>query len=120
MSIEVPSTLGQIVISDAVISDVVGLAAIECAGVVGMSSQKRVKDGVAELLKRENYSRGIIVRKENDELHVDLHLVLLFGLPLGEIASNVQQRVKHSVEKLIGIKVSTINIIIEDLKVDNN
>lgn len=119
MSIEITSSQGQIIISDEVIADVVGLAATECAGVVGMASQKRVKDGVAELLKRENYGRGIVVRKEDNILNVDLHIIVLYGLPMSEIATTVQSRVKHAIEQIIGLTVTTINIIIEDVKVDN-
>lgn len=37
-----------------------GGAATECYGVVGMASQKKLKDGFYELLKKENYSKGII------------------------------------------------------------
>lgn len=120
MSIEISTKLGAITVSTEVISDIVGLSAIECAGVVGMASQKRVKDGMAELLKRENYSKGIVVRNENDDIHIDLHIVILYGIKIAEIASNVQERVKHAVEEMIGLSVSSINIVIEDVKVDNN
>lgn len=119
MTLRIASTLGNIVISDEVISDIVGLAAIECAGVVGMASQKRIKDGVAELLKRENYSRGIVVRNVEDEIHIDLHLVVLFGIKIAEIATTVQKKVKYSLEEILGLDVGTINIIVEDIKVDN-
>lgn len=118
MSIVISSQLGDITVSTEVIADIVGLSAMECAGVVGMASQKKVKDGVSELLKRENYSKGIIVKSENNELHVNLHLVILFGVKIAQIASNVQERVKHALEDMVGIKVSSINIIIEDVKVD--
>lgn len=120
MSIELNTGLGQITVSTEVIADVVGLATTECAGVVGMASQKRVKDGVAELLKRENYSKGIIVRNQEDGMHIDLHIVILYGLRINEIALTVQERVKHSVEELIGANVISINIIVEDVKVDNS
>ena len=53
--------LGSVNISLDVVSTVAGGAATECYGVVGMASQKKLKDGFYELLKKEgNYSKGII------------------------------------------------------------
>lgn len=118
MTIIISNTIGSITVSTEVIADIVGLSAMECAGVVGMASQKRVKDGVSELLKRENYSKGIIVKSENNEIQVHLHLVILYGVKIAQIATNVQERVKHALEEIVGVKVSAINIIIEDVKID--
>lgn len=118
MSIILSNSFGQIVVTTEVIADIVGFSAMQCAGVVGMASQKRVKDGVSELLKRENYSKGIIVKSENNEIEVNLHLVILYGVKIAQIASTVQARVKHELEEIVGIKVRAINIIIEDVKVD--
>ena len=57
--------LGSINISNDVIATIVGGAAMECYGVVGMASQKVLKDGFYELLKKENYARGIIVTSQD-------------------------------------------------------
>ena len=46
--------LGNINISNEVIATIVGGAVTECYGVVGMASQKMLKDGLYELLKLEN------------------------------------------------------------------
>jgi uncharacterized alkaline shock family protein YloU len=115
MTIEIPSTLGRIIVSNEVVSDVVGIATIETAGVVGMASQKKLKDGVSELLKRENYSKGIIIRETEDGLQIDLHIVILFGVKISEIANNVQERVKHSVQDIIGLDTYSVNVFIEDV-----
>jgi len=120
MSVQISTSLGSITVSNEVISDVVGVATLECAGVVGMASQKRLKDGVAELLKRENYSKGIVIRNEDNNIHIDLHIVVLFGVKISVIASTIQEKVKHTLEEIIGLSVSSINIIIEDVKVDTN
>lgn len=58
--IEKIQILGSVNISLDVVSTVAGGAATECYGVVGMASQKKLKDGFYELLKKENYSKGII------------------------------------------------------------
>ena len=49
--IEKNTNLGSVNISLDVVSTVAGGAATECYGVVGMASQKKLKDGFYELLK---------------------------------------------------------------------
>ena len=70
MSIKKKTSLGQIKISDSAIAVLAGGAVIECYGVVGMTSQQVLKDGLNVLLKKENksssevsrswYSRGVL------------------------------------------------------------
>ena len=67
MSIERVTSYGNINISQEAIATLAGGVVSECYGVVGMASQKLVKDGWAELLKKENYSRGVVVRKTERE-----------------------------------------------------
>ncbi len=34
-------------------------------GIVGMASRQQVRDGIAEILGHENYSKGIVVEENN-------------------------------------------------------
>lgn len=52
MSISKSTEFGNINISLDAIASLAGGVVTECYGVVGMASQKFVKDGIAELLKR--------------------------------------------------------------------
>ena len=54
--IEKNNNMGTVNISLDVVATIAGGAAIECYGVVGMASQKRLKDGYYDLLRKENYS----------------------------------------------------------------
>ena len=73
MECKVKNDIGTIFISEEVLLKVVGYAALECYGIVAMSS-KRAKDGLVEWLGRENLSRGVQIRMVNDELDVDLFI----------------------------------------------
>ena len=64
MSISKSTEFGNINISLDAIASLAGGVVTECYGVVGMASQKFVKDGIAELLKKENYSKGVVVRQD--------------------------------------------------------
>ena len=65
MSIELKNAYGQIDISNDVIATIAGGAAVDCYGIVGMASKNQVKDGLSEILRKENFTRGVIVRQKN-------------------------------------------------------
>ena len=45
-----------------------------------MTSQKMFKDGFNELLKRENYSKGVIIKNKDNGIEVDLYVVIGYGV----------------------------------------
>ncbi|RBW67515.1 Asp23/Gls24 family envelope stress response protein [Bacillus taeanensis] len=119
MTIEMNTTYGQIDINNDVIAAIAGGAAIDCYGIVGMASQKQLKDGISELLGRENFKRGIIVRKEEERIHIDLYIIVSYGTKISEVAHNVQTKVKYQLDKMLGLSVDTINIYIQGVRVVN-
>lgn len=119
MTMELNNDYGKISINDEVISSVAGGAATSCYGIVGMASKKQVRDGITEILRKENYSKGIIVKEEEGTLIIDMYIIVMYGTKISEIANNVQSSVKYQIEKTLGIKVNKINIFIQDIKVVN-
>ena len=111
----IETNLGNIEISHDVIATIAGVAAVECYGLVGMASRKQLKDGIVELLGRENLSRGEV----DGELHIDLFIIVGYGTRIDEVANNVISTVKYSVEKYTGIKVGLININVQGVRVIN-
>lgn len=119
MSIELRTTYGQIDISNDVIATISGGAAIECYGIVGMASKHQIKDGLTEILRKENFTRGVIVRQENDEVHIDMYIIVSYGTKISEIAHNVQSTVKYTLNKTIGLSVDSVNIYVQGVRVTN-
>ena len=89
--IEKNTNLGSVNISLDVVSTVAGGAATECYGVVGMASQKKLKDGFYELLKKENYSKGIIASDGETGLILDLYIILGYGIKINEIIKSAAE-----------------------------
>ncbi|WP_243289915.1 Asp23/Gls24 family envelope stress response protein [Bacillus sp. FJAT-47783] len=119
MSIELETNLGQIDISNDVIAQVAGGAAVDCYGIVGMASKNQLKDGLSDILRRENFSRGVVVRQENDEMHIDMYIIVSYGTKISEIATNVQTKVKYTLHNMLGISVESINIYIQGVRITN-
>lgn len=118
MALEINNDLGHVSISDDVIASVAGGTAVSCYGIIGMASKNQVKDGITEILGKENYSKGIIVKKDDDKLVIGLYIIVMYGTKISEIANNVQSSVKYQIEKTLGVKVDEVNIFIQGIKVN--
>lgn len=108
---------GTIHISDEVIAVLAGSAALECYGLVGMSSRSAIKDGISDLLGRENLSKGVEVRQENGRLIIDLYIVVSYGTRISEVAHNVQSKVRYVLNDIAGIQADQVNIIVQGVRV---
>ena len=81
MDCKIKNDIGTIYITEDVLLKVVGYAALECYGIVAMSS-KRAKDGIVEWLGRENLSKGVQIRSVGDMLDVDLFIIVEYGISI--------------------------------------
>jgi uncharacterized alkaline shock family protein YloU len=119
MSIELKNAYGQIDISNDVIATIAGGAAVDCYGIVGMASKNQVKDGLSEILRKENFTRGVIVRQNEHQVHIDMYIIVSYGTKISEIAHNVQSKVKYTLDKTVGLAVDTVNIYVQGVRVTN-
>ncbi|GIP32961.1 Asp23/Gls24 family envelope stress response protein [Paenibacillus sp. J2TS4] len=117
MPIQVANEYGNINVNDQVIAVIAGSAALDCYGLVGMASRKQLKDGISELLGQENLSRGVEVRRDHEELQIDLYIIVSYGTKISEVAHNVQNRVKYVLNDIVGLQVDHINIFVQGVRV---
>ncbi len=115
MGKEVVTELGRITLSDEVIATMAGVASTECYGIVGMAGSLR--DGIAELLGRENLSKGVAVSLDDNSVEIDLYVVVGYGTRISEIARNVTDKVRYVVESSTGLKVTGVHIHVQGVKV---
>ncbi|CAM2814668.1 Asp23/Gls24 family envelope stress response protein [Paenibacillus sediminis] len=119
MAIELNTEYGKVNVANEVVAVIAGSAAMECYGLVGMASRKQLKDGIAELLGRENLARGVEVRLENNMIEVDLYIIVSYGTKISEVAHNIQQKVKYVLNEIIGLQVNTVNILVQGVRVSS-
>ena len=118
MPVEYNTNLGNIVISENVIATLAGSAVAECYGVVGMASKNLLKDGLFEILRRENYTKGIVVRDNGDYYDLDLYIVISYGIKISEVAGEVQKKVKYDLERNLDLKFNAINVFVQGMRED--
>ncbi|HET7579606.1 MAG TPA: Asp23/Gls24 family envelope stress response protein [Bacillales bacterium] len=119
MPIEVKTRYGSIDISNDVLATISGGAAIDCYGIVGMASRKQIKDGLTELLGKDNFSRGVVVRQNGEEVHIDMFIIVSYGTKISEVAHNVQTKVKYTLDQMLGLAVDSVNIYVQGVRVTN-
>ncbi|WP_182187910.1 Asp23/Gls24 family envelope stress response protein [Pectinatus frisingensis] len=105
------TALGSIRIADEVVSIIAGLAATEIEGIAGMSGG--LVGGIAEMLGRKNFSKGVKVEVGEQEAAVDLYLIVKYGVRIPDIALNVQENVKKAIETMTGLHVVEVNIHVQ-------
>lgn len=120
MTIDLQTEFGQIDISHDVIATIAGGAAIDCYGIVGMASQRQLKDGLTELLGKDNFSRGVVVRQEDSDIHIDMYIIVSYGTKISEVAHNVQNTVKYTLDKMLGIEIDSVNIFVQGVRLTNS
>ncbi|EGK13495.1 alkaline shock protein [Desmospora sp. 8437] len=116
MTLDVSTHYGEIEVSNEVIATIAGVAAMDCYGLVGMASRSQLKDGIAELLGRENLSKGVEVREEQGEMEIDMHIIVGYGTKISEVAHNVQSKVKYTLDQMVGLKVSRVNVFVQGVR----
>ncbi|HET7657806.1 MAG TPA: Asp23/Gls24 family envelope stress response protein [Bacillales bacterium] len=119
MSIEMKTNYGSIDISNEVLAAISGGAAIDCYGIVGMASRKQIKDGITELLGRDNFRKGVVVRQAEDLIHIDMYIIVSYGTKISEVAHNVQTKVKYTLDQMLGLAVDSVNIYVQGVRVTN-
>ncbi|ADG82947.1 protein of unknown function DUF322 [Thermincola potens JR] len=110
--------LGNVNISEEVIATIAGAAAVECYGIVGMAARK-LKDGIAQLLGREDLTKGVQVKLEGSQVTVDLYIIVSYGVNIAEVAKNVMERVKYSLSKYTDLETRAINVNVQGVRVSN-
>ncbi len=116
MVIDKKTKFGGIAISMEAIGSVTGAAATECYGVVGLASKNSLRENIADLLKEDNYYKGVFPKKDKDDYSVDLYIIVAYGVKITEIVSEVQKKVKYVLEKTFDIKFKAVNVFVQGLK----
>ncbi len=103
--------LGTVRIADEVVSIIAGLAATEIDGIAGMSGG--LVGGIAEMLGRKNFSKGVKVEVGEREAAVDLYIIVKYGVRIPDVALAAQENIKRAIETMTGLSVVEVNVNVQ-------
>lgn len=112
----IKSELGHVEIENDVLARYAGSAAIECFGVVGMASVN-MKDGIVHMLQKNNIRHGVSVSISENRINIALHIVVAYGVSIQAVADNLLANVSYRIEKLTGMEIEKIKILVEGVRV---
>ncbi len=113
MSSNVPGSLS---IANDVLADMVGNAAMECYGVVGMTAPNAA-DGIAKILPTSRLRRGVVVDATEEGIHVELYVVIEYGTNILAVSQNLIDQVSFALTEYAHVPLAGVEVHVQDIKV---
>lgn len=107
---------GKVEISASAIASIAAQAAVDCYGVVGVTSHRQ-RLGTVQRLGPAELARGVDVRFVEDHVVIDVWVILEHSLRVVEVAHNIMVIVKYAVEQALGLRVVQVNVNVQALRV---
>lgn len=105
-------------ISNDVIAVIAGVAASEVPGVASMAGG--LTGGLTEALKgKKNLAKGIKVEATESTAKIDVNIIVEYGSRIPDVAFEIQNRVKTSVESMTGLKVNEVNVHVQGVNTES-
>lgn len=109
----------NIQISNDVVASIAGMAAATVPGVAEMAGG--FAGGISEVLSgKKNMSKGIKVDVTDDNVKVDVNIIVEYGSRIPDVAYEIQNRVKKSVENMTGLKATEVNVHVQGVSALSN
>jgi len=104
-------------IAEDVVAVIAGIAVSEVKGVSGMSGG--FAGGISEVFSgKKNMAKGIKVELAEKETKIDVNIIVEYGTRIPDVAFEIQNRVKKSVETMTGLKVVAVNVHVQGVKTE--
>ena len=108
--------LGKVEISEDYLEKLIGNEVTSCFGVVGMVP-RRVKQKIYNRFSKSDMAdTGVIVSGGGDNLKVEIHIVVTYGININAIAVSITEKVKHTVMENTGLDIKKVTVKIDGIK----
>lgn len=114
------SPLGRTTIADTVVSKIAGIAARDVVGVHALGGggartvsalRGRIPGG------RTDVRQGVAVEVGEKQAAVDVDIVAEYGVSIADLAAGIRENVITAVERMTGLEVTEVNIVVHDVHV---
>lgn len=106
--------LGTVKINNNAITTIACIAAMEVQGV------NRIGGGVGktlyELFFKKASSKGVRIQATENEMKLVIYITVEYGVGIPRIADEVQENVKRAVEKMTGLVLSGVDVVVEGVR----
>ena len=107
---------GNLHVANDVLADMVGNAALECYGVVGMVAPSTA-DGIAKILPASRLRRGVVVSSTDAGVHVELYVVIEYGTNINTVSQNLVDQVSFVLTEYAQVPLDGVEVHVQGVKV---
>jgi len=112
------TSAGKTVINDGVIAKIAGIAAAEVPGVYALGGgATRALGAIRDAINASDLAQGISVEVGETQVAVDVTLVADYPVALQDVADRVRAAILTAIEKLVGMDVTEVNVIVNDVHI---
>ena len=105
---------GKITVSKEVVATIAALETMKNKGVVGIASGYKGKS--VNILPKNDFDKGVEVWMSSGEATVTISIITHYEAGIYKVATEVQKKVKDSLQSMTGLKVLKVNINVLGVK----
>jgi len=105
--------IGKIRIKGEVISAIIASAVKDLEDVMELGTS--FTDGIKQVLSKKSTYKGIKVEIKDNSVKIYVSIIIKQGCFIYEVSKNLQHKIKDEVEKTSGLKVKSVDIIVQNL-----
>lgn len=103
--------LGVVRINNEAITTIASIAAMEVKGVYRMGGG--IKKALHQVFFRGDSSGGVKISLKESEIKLIVSIVVEYGVDIPRVADEVQNSVKHAVERMTGLIMSEVDVVVD-------
>ena len=78
-----------------------------------------ITGGITEVLSgKKNLSKGIKADVAGNNVKIDVNIIVNYGVRIPDVAFDIQNKVKQTVENMTGLKVNEVNVHVQGVNVE--
>lgn len=105
--------LGIVRINNEAIMTIASIAALEVKGVRKMGGG--IGKTLLDTLLGGNSARGVKIQAKDGEVKLGVSIIVEYGSSIPRVADEVQESVKRAVERMTGLALSEVDVIVESV-----
>jgi uncharacterized alkaline shock family protein YloU len=106
--------IDRVHVADDALASILGLAAHEVPGVVGMAPAN-IGEGLRRVLGLSQVDEGVVIEHPEGEKRasVDIHVVVAYGVNIPVVAESVRERARFAARRYAGITLDDVRVHVD-------
>ena len=92
------------------------IAALAAREVKGVHNSSNFLHSINDMFNRRNVAKGVRVEVKDNQVSLEIKLAVEYGTPISQLAWEIQENVKNTIESMAGLQVVAVDVVIEAVK----